>query len=176
MLISNISYDQTTMLHMAIAAASVAAGASIFALRWSQKRRRSDQKTSPSSIWGNSGATGTQVVSIYGRDGQDNERPSLYIVTGATSGLGLRTARHLASLPGATHVILGCRDVSSGGSAAEELDRSSSPNNRVECIRLDLASFASVKSFAAAAIERSERLGAPIRGLVNNAGVYSLPG
>ncbi|GFH58369.1 hypothetical protein CTEN210_14845 [Chaetoceros tenuissimus] len=146
------------------------------------------------SLRGNSKATGMQVVSMYGCKqhqsspttadgvGQEKEPLLLYVVTGATSGLGLQTARHLASLPN-TYIILGCRNVSLGDKVANELRNSTadanskkSSINRVECICLDLTSFESVKSFANSVIAKSSQLGVPIHGLINNAGVYSLPG
>lgn len=143
------------------------------------------------SLRGNSKATGMNVVSMYGCGhhqssqttadavGQEKEYLLLYVVTGATSGLGLQTARHLASLPN-TYIILGCRNFSLGDKVANELRISTADKkstiNRVECICLDLTSFESVKSFANSVIAKSSQLGVPIHGLINNAGVYSLPG
>lgn len=141
-----------------------------------------------SVLRGRSSASGTEVVAAYGRrspgatnDGGDEE-PALYVVTGATSGLGLQTARHLASLPRRVHLVLGCRDAARGNEVAEELNRAfdggdyGRSKSRAECIPLDLASFASVRAFAAEVVARSEQSGAPIAGLINNAGVYATAG
>ncbi|KAL9180914.1 hypothetical protein ACHAXT_009719 [Thalassiosira profunda] len=167
------------------------AASSLVALR---RRRRRSSRALPSSapdahyasaLRGRSSATGSAVVAAYGRrspastggvDGR-GEKPELYVVTGATSGLGLETARHLASLPRRVHIILGCRNVALGNEVAEELNRSfDSRKSEAECIHLDLASFASVRAFATEVISRSKQLGVPISGCVNNAGVYSVKG
>lgn len=83
------------------------------------------------------------------------------VVTGANSGIGLRTARALAGA-GAS-VVLACRNVESAQQAANDLTRGSA---RVEA--LDLASGASVRDFAG-------RWTGPLDLLVNNAGVLSPP-
>lgn len=84
------------------------------------------------------------------------------IVTGANSGLGLEACRHFVRL-GAAKVIMACRDVDKGQTAAGSI---SGGRDVVEVWQLDLSSFDSVKSFAHRA-ERLERVDA----LVSNAGV-----
>lgn len=178
------SWDYTSSVIL-VASVAVAAGAASFtALRRRQKRHRCIQQMGEqfASIWGNSSATGTQVVSMYddrrNNGNTDKQKPSLYVITGATSGLGLQTARHLASLSHPTHIILGCRNGTLGCTVADELKSSSSSMSRldVECIHLDLTSFASVRKFAEAVIDKSKQLGVQIRALINNAGVYSISG
>ena len=85
------------------------------------------------------------------------------VVTGANSGLGLATARVLAGR-GAS-VVLASRDAAKAEAAAREI------GGDVTCVRLDLASLASVR-------EASERLHSSrdrIDLLINNAGVMMTP-
>ena len=90
------------------------------------------------------------------------------IVTGGNSGLGLETARELAR-HGAS-VVLACRDTNKGAAARRDIE-ASVPGATVEVAALDLASLASVQSFA-------ESLATPAGGvdlLINNAGVMAPP-
>jgi 2-hydroxycyclohexanecarboxyl-CoA dehydrogenase len=77
------------------------------------------------------------------------------VVTGATSGLGLVTARELAAA--GAHVVLAVRDAERGAAVAAGLP------GRVEVRRLDLADLASVRRFA-------DEWSGPLDVLVNNAG------
>ena len=90
------------------------------------------------------------------------------VVTGANSGLGFVTARELARH--GAHVVLACRDVGKGATAAEAI-RAAAPGARVEVAALDLADLASVRACAA-------RLAATHDGidlLINNAGLMAPP-
>ena len=81
----------------------------------------------------------------------------IVLVTGATSGIGLETARMLAKM--GARVVVGARDPGRGATAAAEIGGAS-------VLPLDLASFASVRA-AASEVEASvPRLDV----LVNNAG------
>jgi NAD(P)-dependent dehydrogenase (short-subunit alcohol dehydrogenase family) len=80
-----------------------------------------------------------------------------FLVTGATRGLGLAIARALAA-DSAHRVVLGVRDLGRGEQTARSL------GGNVEAHRLDCASLADVRRFAA-------EWRAPLAGLVNNAGV-----
>lgn len=94
-----------------------------------------------------------------------NERPlagTTMLVTGATSGIGLETARELAAR-GAT-IVVGARDAARGRAVVEEI---ASQGGRAELLELDLASFASVR----AAAERFLATHPKLDVLVNNAGV-----
>ncbi|MGY1744988.1 oxidoreductase [Blastococcus sp. SYSU D00695] len=82
------------------------------------------------------------------------------VVTGATSGLGLETARALAAA--GAHVVLAVRDPARGAAVAAGLPGST------EVRRLDLADLASVRAFAAG-------WSGPLDVLVNNAGVMWVP-
>ena len=85
------------------------------------------------------------------------------IVTGATSGLGLETARVLASVGAA--VTLAVRNTAAGEKVASDI-RASTGNNRVEARRLDLADQGSVSAFV-------DGWNQPLHLLVNNAGLVT---
>ncbi|KAI2470635.1 short chain dehydrogenase [Annulohypoxylon bovei var. microspora] len=89
------------------------------------------------------------------------------IVTGASSGLGLETARHFVRLK-SEKVILGCRDLSKGEVAKKDIESSEGRLGVVEVWELDLGSFDSVKSFCHRA-EELDRLDI----VVENAGLSS---
>ncbi len=82
------------------------------------------------------------------------------VVTGATSGLGLATARALAGA--GARVVLAVRDVDRGAAVAAELP------GQVEVRPLDLADLDSVRSFAG-------EWDGPLDVLVNNAGIMMVP-
>ena len=90
------------------------------------------------------------------------ELAKTFLVTGATQGLGLETARALAA-DGSNDVVLAVRDVARGEAAA----RAIGPNARVA--RIDCASLADVRRFA-------DAWRGPIAGLVNNAGIQQTAG
>jgi NAD(P)-dependent dehydrogenase (short-subunit alcohol dehydrogenase family) len=91
------------------------------------------------------------------------------VVTGASSGLGLETARALRA-KGAT-VIMACRNLAKARDAADQL-RASGPGPEPILIELELEDLGSVAE-AAAAIHASTD-GVDL--LINNAGVMALPG
>ena len=82
------------------------------------------------------------------------------VVTGANSGIGFHTAKHLAA-HGAT-VVLACRNTDAGREAAAKMD------GTARVAELDLASLDSVRRFA-------EGVDEPVDLLVNNAGVMYPP-
>jgi retinol dehydrogenase 12 len=90
----------------------------------------------------------------------------LAVITGTTHGIGRVTSRELARA-GKTVVML-CRDVAAASAVRDEIMRHS-PRARVEVVRCDLASLASVRE-AAAAVRRDYP---PLGLLVNNAGMVS---
>ena len=90
------------------------------------------------------------------------------VVTGATSGIGLETARVLAS-SGAS-VVLGCRTLESGNIAAAAI-KDRHPNAKVTPAVLELTSKKSIKAFVADV----GKLFTHVHILVCNAGVFGLP-
>ena len=87
------------------------------------------------------------------------------IVTGASSGIGVETARALAGA--GAEVTLAVRNTDAGERVAEEI-RSEAGSDLVAVRRLDLADQASVRTFV-------EAWGGPLHILVNNAGIMALP-
>jgi len=95
-------------------------------------------------------------------------RGTVALVTGASTGLGLETARALAAVGAA--VTMAVR-TASRGAAAEATIREQLPDASLECGLLDLTSLASVRQFAEWFTSRHDRLGI----LINNAGVMATP-
>ena len=87
------------------------------------------------------------------------------IVTGGASGIGVETARALATA--GAFVVLAVRDVEAGGRAAADI-RSTSGTANVDVVHLDLADLNSVKAFVSA-------WESPLDILVNNAGIMAVP-
>ena len=87
------------------------------------------------------------------------------VVTGANSGIGFEAARGFLA-QGAT-VVLACRNAARADRARERL-LAEFPEGLVSCMRLDLASFASIDAFAAQLPERHEKIDV----FLHCAGVY----
>src|SRR5437899_1953609 len=90
----------------------------------------------------------------------------VFLVTGANSGIGKATAMGLARLGGT--VVMACRNAARGETARQEIMRESG-NARVFLEIVDLASEASIRSFAEEFKRKYPRLDI----LINNAGVYT---
>ncbi|KAI3833378.1 hypothetical protein MKW92_017710 [Papaver armeniacum] len=86
------------------------------------------------------------------------------IVTGASSGIGVETARVLA-LRGA-HVIMAVRNMTAGRAVKDAIVKENH-NARVDVMELDLSSMASVRKF----VTEFNFLDLPLNVLINNAGV-----
>ena len=93
----------------------------------------------------------------------------LFIVTGATTGIGKITARELAR--GGARVLLACRSEAKTAAVIDELRREV-PGAKLEYVHLDLGDLASVRACAQAINARNE----PIHGLINNAGMAGARG
>ncbi|KAJ8648126.1 hypothetical protein MRB53_001149 [Persea americana] len=90
------------------------------------------------------------------------------IVTGASSGIGIETARVLA-LRG-VHVVMAVRNLPAGRDVKEAIVKEI-PSAKVDVMELDLSSMASVRKFAS----EFNSLDLPLNILINNAGVMATP-
>jgi retinol dehydrogenase 12 len=86
------------------------------------------------------------------------------LVTGSTGGIGLETARELARL--GARVVVGARDAAKGQAVVDEIVRG---GGQAEFLRIDMASFASIREAAARLAAVHPKLDV----LVNNAGVVT---
>lgn len=86
------------------------------------------------------------------------------VITGGNAGIGKEAAVGLAGL--GAHVVITSRNGERGRAARDEIVRRSG-NSDVEVMSLDLASFRSIRSFAADVLDRFDRLDV----LVDNAGL-----
>ncbi|KAK5994063.1 Short-chain dehydrogenase/reductase phmF [Cladobotryum mycophilum] len=89
-----------------------------------------------------------------------------YIVTGANIGLGLEASRHLVAV-GAAKVIMTVRNLEAGEAARADIETSTGIKDVAEVWHLDLASYASVRSFASKVTETLGRIDA----IIENAAV-----
>ncbi|WVZ13541.1 hypothetical protein V8G54_011107 [Vigna mungo] len=90
------------------------------------------------------------------------------IVTGATSGIGVETARVLAMR--GVHVIMGVRNLVTAKDVKEVILKEI-PTAKLDYMELDLSSMASVRKFASNFISS----GLPLNILINNAGIFGTP-
>ena len=95
---------------------------------------------------------------------EDDMTGKLVLITGGNAGIGKETAVGLASK--GAHVVLTSRDATRGADAVAEIKQRSG-NDAVDVMTLDLASLASVREFAAAFLDRYDRLDV----LIDNAGL-----
>ncbi|KAL7493086.1 hypothetical protein ACHAWT_003285 [Skeletonema menzelii] len=108
---------------------------------------------------------------------QNSSPPPIAIITGSNTGVGFETAQGLAQR--GYHVILACRSRQKGLDAAEKINKHiitscTEQNSKIAgkasfLQPLDLASFASIRSFCKAFSEKYDQLNI----LVNNAGINS---
>jgi NAD(P)-dependent dehydrogenase (short-subunit alcohol dehydrogenase family) len=97
-----------------------------------------------------------------------DQRGRMVLVTGANSGLGLRSAEALAAR-GAS-VLMGCRSEAKAAAARDQVAKVATGPEPV-VVRLDLADLGSVKACADEVAATVERLDV----LMNNAGVMRIP-
>jgi protochlorophyllide reductase len=91
------------------------------------------------------------------------DHPNTVIVTGASSGVGLYTAKALAER--GWHVVMACRDEGKGERVAGEIGI---PAESRTVLKLELSALAQVRDF----VDRFHALGCPLDALVINAAVY----
>ncbi|CAF2598086.1 unnamed protein product [Rotaria sp. Silwood2] len=92
----------------------------------------------------------------------------LVLITGCTSGIGVETARALATAN--AHVIITARDMKKGVEVVEDLKKTTG-NNKIEVMELDLSSLQSVRDF----VDQFRGRNLPINILICNAGVMACP-
>jgi NAD(P)-dependent dehydrogenase (short-subunit alcohol dehydrogenase family) len=107
-------------------------------------------------------------MGIWSADDIPDQTGRTALVTGANSGLGLRTARVLAGK--GARVLLACRSAERGATALRSVAEVAT-GVAPELVRLDLSDLASVREAAAAARELT---GDSLDLLVNNAGVMAV--
>ena len=106
----------------------------------------------------------TPSVNQATTDGKKTLRKGSVIITGASSGLGLATAKALAET-GKWHVIMACRDFLKAERAAKSAGME---KENYTIMHLDLASLESVRQF----VDSFKQSGRPLDVLVCNAAVY----
>lgn len=89
------------------------------------------------------------------------------IVTGSNTGIGKETALALAE--NGLHVIMACRSMEKAAVARDEIIAATG-NKNVQCMKLNLASFKSIRAFA----DEFLATGLPLHILINNAGVMGV--
>lgn len=116
---------------------------------------------------GDARPTAAQIVQDEGLEGKLADK--VIVITGATSGIGIETARAL-SATGAT-LFLTARDMARAKANLSSLLEANP--TRISIIEMDNTSFASVRAAAANILEKSN---GQINVLVNNAGVMGIEG
>jgi NAD(P)-dependent dehydrogenase (short-subunit alcohol dehydrogenase family) len=108
--------------------------------------------------------TALEVIKAY----NSNLKGYEVIVTGASSGIGIETARALAQA--GARVIIGARDLVKAEEVAKDV-RQSTGNDQVEVEKIELDNLASVNDF----VKRYLAKDRPLHILVNNAGIMGCP-
>lgn len=109
-------------------------------------------------------ATASPALDRAAPESKKTLRKGSVVITGASSGLGLATAKALAE-SGKWHVIMACRDFLKAERAAKSAGIS---KENYTIMHLDLASLDSVRQF----VDNFKRSGTPLDVLVCNAAVY----
>lgn len=113
---------------------------------------------------GDARPTGLQIITDEGLEGKMTDK--VFLVTGASSGIGIETGRALAATGG--KVFLGVRSLTKG----QEACKSFLEPGRVELLEIDLASLQSVRDAADTFLTKSHN---KLNVLVNNAGIMAAP-
>ncbi|GAW14439.1 hypothetical protein ANO14919_038420 [Xylariales sp. No.14919] len=112
---------------------------------------------------GDARPTAFQIIKDEGREGTMADK--VFLVTGASSGIGIETGRALAATGG--KVFLAVRDLEKGRAACQSFLEP----GRVELIELDVSKLRSVRAAAATFLQKSAQLNV----LVCNAGIMMVP-
>lgn len=99
---------------------------------------------------------------------QKNISNKTFLITGATSGIGLKTLEIAVSL--GARVIMAIRNLEKGYHVKDTIINEY-PNARIELIKLDISSFQSIKSF----VEELKEKKVDIDYFINNAGIFCHP-
>ncbi|KAF4530086.1 hypothetical protein B566_EDAN001342 [Ephemera danica] len=91
------------------------------------------------------------------------------VVTGGARGIGVEVVKNLLICE--FHVVLGCRRVSAGEKAVEDLRAAGVVTGTTKVLELDVGSLASVRTFAKQVLDACPR----IHVLYNNAGIMHVP-
>lgn len=109
-------------------------------------------------------AATTPAINQAASEGKKTLRKGNVIITGASSGLGLATAKTLAET-GKWHIIMACRNFLKAERAAKSVGIA---KENYTIMHLDLSSLESVRQFA----DSFKRSGRPLDALVCNAAIY----
>ncbi|KAJ0251484.1 Protochlorophyllide reductase B [Hirschfeldia incana] len=139
-------------------------GASITEHGSSSLRFKREHNVRNVAIRAQTAATSSPSITKSSVDGKKTLRKGNVVVTGASSGLGLATAKALAET-GKWHVIMACRDFLKAERAAKSAGM---PKDSYTVMHLDLASLDSVRQF----VDNFRRSEMPLDVLVCNAAVY----
>ena len=112
--------------------------------------------------------TASRRATSWTADNVPDQSGRVCLITGGNSGLGLASARVLASRGAA--VVIACRDEARGRAALDQL-RQDCPGASIDLRRLDLACLADIRAFADDWRMHAGRLDV----LVNNAGLMAIP-
>lgn len=93
-----------------------------------------------------------------------NMQGKIVLITGANSGIGKETTRALAK-KGAV-IVMACRNLNKANPACEAIKQESG-NEKIEVMKIDLASLSSIKEFVNQFCQKYQQLNV----LINNAGV-----
>ncbi|KAJ0267138.1 Protochlorophyllide reductase A [Hirschfeldia incana] len=127
-------------------------------------KREQSLRNKVSTIRAQTIATSTPSVTQSSLNRKKTLRKGNVVVTGASSGLGLATAKALAET-GKWHVIMACRDFLKADRAAKSAGM---PKDSYTVMHLDLASLDSVRQF----VDNFRRAEMPLDVLVCNAAIY----
>ncbi len=93
----------------------------------------------------------------------DQHQKSTVVITGASSGVGLYSAKALADR--GWYVVMACRDLTKAEAAAQTVGI---PKENYNLMHIDLASLDSVRKF----VQKFRNIGRPLTALVCNAAIY----